>query len=134
MSKHASPVKISDIYWVAGLIEGEGCFFIRRGNYSSGAFSTYREYPGVDVGGTDKDVIQRAHAILGGTFSTANRKTKGGKTFYAVRLRGKHALSWMMTLYTLMGTRRRAKIKEILDKWRASSLKVGLAPPEVVIA
>jgi hypothetical protein len=123
-----------DIHWVAGLIEGDGCFFIRRGKYNSGTTTKYREYPGIDVTGTDEDVIRRAHDVLGGTFTTWNRKTAAGKTVYCVRVRGRLALAWMMTLYPLMGNRRRGKIMEILTKWRSSPLKVGLSPVEVKAA
>ena len=118
-----------DIHWVAGLIEGEGCFSIRKGNYDSGSKQgiKYREYPYIAVGSTDKDVIEKAHRILGGDFVNVKRKTVTGKSVYSVQLRGKRAIEWMLTLYSSMGNRRKERIKGILDKWKASPFKVGLA-------
>ena len=132
MAKGMCPVRTRDIHWIAGLIEGDGCFFVRKGKYNNGpAYSAYREYPGIDISMTDEDVVKHAHQIAGGTFSKLKHKTRGDKSIYSLRLRGKHALSWMMTLFPLMGRRRQAKLKEILLKWRTSPLMVGLSAPEV---
>lgn len=99
-------VPVEDLYWLAGLIEGEGCFHKRRG----------RPTPIIQVMMTDKDVVIRAAEILG-----ANRvrelksKTSTGKTVYGVTVFGQRAVDWCHALHPIMGERRQQKITELLD-------------------
>lgn len=52
-------IKAKDIYWLAGLLEGEGCFTVRRyeGRQTGGL-------PVINLWMTDLDVIKRASTIL----------------------------------------------------------------------
>ena len=93
------------IHWVAGLVEGEGYF----------GFS--RNTPILKVGMTDKDVLDRL-ADIWGTKTYGPRLYKNYKPMYGVGLCSKRAASWMMTLYSLMGERRKERIKSVLKKWR----------------
>jgi hypothetical protein len=95
-----------EIAWLAGLWEGEGCFLAMKRNTIA-----------MKIGMTDRDVIERAAAIVGGP-SIGERKTPGHKTLYWFVLCGHTAASWMMILYQFMGARRRAKIRECLANWR----------------
>jgi hypothetical protein len=108
---------IKELYWLAGIIEGEGCFDATR-RRSNGA-----HYPHITVNMTDEDVVRRCHAVakVGTVYgphlspSRAHHQPiwtwKVGKMADAVGL--------MMTLYPIMGERRQAKIRERLAMWQA---------------
>lgn len=111
-----NPISIKDIYWAAGFLEGEGCFHIR--NRASGT-----RQPTLSAASTDPDTIARIVGLLGTTITgpTDNSHGLGGnksKPIYSTILTGRRAIGWMMTLYSLLGGRRKAKILEILTIWR----------------
>lgn len=98
-------VEARDIHWLAGLLEGEGCF---RFHGSS---------PQISCLMTDRDVIERAQTMLGGSILTRTRPPN--KTSHTVCIHGRQAAGWMMTLYSMLGQRRQAKIRETLRLWKA---------------
>ena len=100
----------SEIQWLAGLLEGEGCFHGYRGKYAN---------PKVQLVMTDSDVVERAAKIMDVSSTKQKHITLGGKNIYRANVYGPHAVGWMMTLYPLMGQRRKAKIRECLEKWRS---------------
>lgn len=105
------PRTVANISWLAGLLEGEGCFTSRGG----------RPTPIIQLCMTDKDVVIRAARILGANKVTCcNKKTAGGKDLFRLTVFGRRAVAWVMTLYPLMGLRRQEKIRETLAKWKAS--------------
>src|SRR5919108_5099564 len=101
-------VGIKDLAWLAGLLEGEGCFH-HRGSHSI----TIR------VSMKDEDVIRRAAALLDGPVDAFAPRSPHHSPMFATRVHGKRAAEWMMTLWPLMGARRKASIKECLQRWRA---------------
>lgn len=108
-------MRTSDIHWVAGLLEGEGCFY------------TSKDSPGttaINMSLTDKDVIDRAASILGTRVYDLRGRKPGDKPAWQLYIGGKRARGWMMILYQLMGQRRKAKIKNVLDGWRSSPGRV----------
>jgi hypothetical protein len=119
---HLHPITTIEIAWLAGLVEGEGCLSYGR---------TDRRYPGkansirIHVGMSDRDVIERAAAILGtrllGPYppSPAHRDGSIRKDQWRVIVTQSLAASWMMTLYPLLGQRRQAAARECLAFWRA---------------
>lgn len=103
-------VSTTDIYWVSGILEGEGCFTLRN---STGAC---RKIPVISVPMTDKDVMDRVAKIT-------NSKCYGpykrpGKDMYRIDMVAFKAVQWMMTVYTVMGHRRKGRILEILEYWK----------------
>jgi hypothetical protein len=100
-------MKTTDICWLAGLLEGEGSFRI-HGN-GEGTLE-------VCVGMTDRDVILRAAQILGTSVDGPYFRPPH-KPMYQARVYSSRAASWMMTIYSLMGERRKEKIRTILKKW-----------------
>lgn len=93
-----------DIRWLAGLLEGEGWF---------GYYGT----PRMTISMTDKDVVERVSrltckSITGPYYGPTRRPV------YRVSLNGRLAVEWMMTVYSLMGERRRGAIKTVLAKWK----------------
>ena len=92
-------IKRDDIIWLAGLLEGEGCFRLNDG-----------KYPGIAVGMTDEDVIDRVADMW-------NVRVSHHKNLWKAQINGAYAIQWMMTLYLLLGKRRREVIAEIIKFW-----------------
>lgn len=102
-------IKIKDIVWLAGLLEGEGCFSISEDSS-----------PIIAINMTDYDIIKRARDLMCPNNSISLQKKDGNrKDQYRITCCGNPAIQWMMTIYCLMGERRRIKIKEILTWWKA---------------
>lgn len=94
------------IHWLAGLAEGEASFFF--GSNHTATFS---------LDSTDEDVVRKVASLLQAK-SGSNRTAKlSGKPVYRVYLTGSRAIGLMMTLYALMGRRRREQIVNTLMRW-----------------
>lgn len=97
----------NELYWLAGLLEGEGWFRIGATSISIG------------IEMSDLDIIERFRTITKTSSYKISTKVKDGlKTTYTTNIYGDLAIQWMMTLYPLMGVRRKAKIGEIISKWK----------------
>lgn len=116
--ENKSMVETKDIYWLAGLLEGEGSFLLRSGHASKGAL------PVVQLGMTDRDVVEKARRVMGhrgkicvqGLGTSARRS----KPLYNFVVASQWAIGWMMTLYQFMGERRQSDIRAIIAHWRES--------------
>jgi hypothetical protein len=108
-------ITTAQIYWAAGIMEGEGYFGLRRGRDLVAQLSM-----------TDKDVVEKFHAI----FPT-------GKIKQRVLPSGKIAYTWLataqsvaagifMTLLPLMGKRRAEKIIQCLTEWKKKPLPMKM--------
>ena len=107
-------IKVADIQWLAGLLEGEGCFL-----------TSSNTTPVIVLCMTDKDVVERAAALLKvKCYAPTPPAWKIGirKPIYRIMIHGYKAAQWMMLLYSLMGERRRSKIKQCLAIWRKAPL------------
>lgn len=104
-------INMGNIYYIAGLLEGEGCF------------GFYNNCPSIQISMTDLDRIRKAKVILDinnrNVIRTQLSKSYKHKNRYALSVSGDIAIQWMMTIYSLMGDRRKAKIKEIIEQWKA---------------
>ena len=101
-----------DLGWLAGLLEGEGSF---------GANRTRNYYPKIQLGSTDRDVVERAHAIAGvGTLNGPYSRGVNKEVWCWNVAAQADAAGLMMTLYPLIGLRRQARIREILLEWRSA--------------
>jgi hypothetical protein len=102
---------VKDIFWLAGLLEGEGAFMVRNGSTK------------IAVQTTDRDVVGRVAALFGTKVDGDSWKPKGKATYkpvWSCSVHGTRAVGWMMTLFPLMGERRRTKIREIVLGWKSS--------------
>ena len=104
-------LSIRNLSWLGGFLEGEGYF----GQPKTPLFFA--------ADSTDRDVIERMASILGvGVYGPyPNGVSKSGtphKDKYRAQVNGSKAAGWMMTLYPLLGTRRREKIRSCLLAWR----------------
>lgn len=98
----------ADLYWLAGLLEGEGSFIgpAHGGNKIR-----------VSIGMTDEDVIARVAALLGRDYAARPPREAHHKTNYLTSINGQQAAILMALLRPLMGERRRAAIDRALDAW-----------------
>lgn len=97
-------VNPNDLYWLAGLLEGEGCFW-----YGTGGRILIR------LAMTDEDVIQRAARLMQALVEKPRMPhSRATKVVYACRVRGDAAIRWMELLRPLMGIRRQRKIDDCL--------------------
>lgn len=104
-------ITTAEIAWAAGLIEGEGWFGMNHKN-------NFR----ISVTMTDRDVLERLAHLLSGRLNAkahpewlrAKRKPQ-----WTVQVCGQAAIGWMFMMYTFLGQRRRAKIREVLRFWLA---------------
>ena len=103
------PISGPDLCWLAGLIEGEGTFL-------AGPPSTPRS-PAVQLSMVDRDIVERAGALLGAAVTVVPSRREGWKTAYCVRVRGARAVLWMQRLRPLMGTRRQAQIDRAIASY-----------------
>jgi hypothetical protein len=55
-------VGAKELYWVAGLLEGEGCFRVKKNSLRKAG--RYTEVC-VEVNMTDEGVIRKLHAVVG---------------------------------------------------------------------
>ena len=103
-------VSIDDIRWLAGWLEGEGSFTARATTH----------LPVICASGTDRDVMERAGRLLGATIrGPIKYKDKPHyKPCWRLALHGSNAAGWMMSLYSLMGMRRKEQIGIALKAWR----------------
>ena len=96
----------SDVIWLAGLLEGEGCF----GNWQG-----VRRYGMVNVETTDCDIADRAGRLMGGVVRNAkHRGPWSRKTMWKVCVYGYRARRIMEEILPYMGTRRSKTISELL--------------------
>ena len=93
-------IKVKEIAWLGGLLEGEGCFMFNRGRY-----------PQIILGMGDEDVVVRAASLM-------KTRVYRSKTTYRAQVHGACAIGWMMTLYYFLHSRRRDKITEVIKFWK----------------
>ena len=102
---------LGEIAWLAGLLEGEGCF-------------AFYKSPWILLQMCDGDVVRRAALIMDAPWAgpiDMNRWRSIGTTprkpLYRCRITGDQAAWWMHQVYWFMGERRQAKIREALEGW-----------------
>ena len=107
-------VAIKDIAWATGLVEGEGCFTLH-----------HNRYPRITVAMSDYDVVNKlAYLWRATTHTCAITKTSNlvkpcnPKPRCTTYITGCRAVGWMMTMYPLLGSRRGAKVRAIIAKWK----------------
>lgn len=101
-------ISVREIAWVAGLLEGEGCFQ----NHPT------QVTPRVVLSMSDRDTVERYAATVGATAKILIRNFATKKTAFVSTISGRLAVGWMMTIFPLMSKRRQSKIKEVVSKWR----------------
>lgn len=94
-----------ELAWLAGIIEGEGCFYVNRKD----------KCPMIRVKMGDRDVVERVAGMWGSSVGFAKDNRRNHSDMYTASVYGHAALAWMRKVYAMMGLRRKAKVLEILD-------------------
>ena len=110
-------IKYKDIAWLAGILEGEGSFFIdnQKRKLANGDYKTYPT-PTLQVNMSDEDVIARVSQIVDKNYTVIDwhhRQNPEHKIQYRVKLTGEKALIVMRNIYEFMGERRQQKFCDI---------------------
>ena len=116
-------ITIKDIAWLAGILEGEGHF----GSTNSG------NSPGIWVGMTDLDIIEKIRSIIDPSRSISISKDRRKETYkdmYRLNFSGQRAIGWMMTIYPLMSVRRKESIRKSTRKLK----NMGFSGPQIDLA
>lgn len=103
----------SELMWLAGLLEGDGCFTIAKDHQRG------RCRPKVELQMTDKDVLEHAALlmetkVLGPYQRLVNHKSYGAKPMFQVDIIGNKASVLMRHVLPFMGNRRAERIAFIL--------------------
>jgi hypothetical protein len=97
--------------WLAGILEGEGCFVFSR-------------TPSIRLAMTDEDVVARVAELLGKHYVSRSPR-KGQNLFvHTVEVFGEGARETMRAVLPYMGNRRAEKINEVL---KLSAARRGVA-------
>lgn len=97
--------------WLAGLLEGEGCFSIsRHGSAKPGVWRT----PVISVCSTDKDVIDHCALLMDGKARPSLVGKPGRKDVFVCVICGDKALGLMSLLKPFMCSRRQQRISEVI--------------------
>ena len=93
---------MNNLHWLAGYLEGEGCFY----------YGGSRKYPTlrITVESTDLDVISRVASMFNRAICGPKKHNPGQDTYYTA-IAGAPSAGWMMTLYPMLSTRRKSKIR-----------------------
>lgn len=108
------------LYWLAGLLEGEGSFLA--------PMPSAPNRPIVRLMMTDEDVVARAAALLDCKYHRIKIKREGAKDAFNIALRGYRAYLLMQALYPLMSTRRKAQIDRALASYAPKRIHKNSAP------
>ena len=96
-----APINEIKLAWLAGILEGEGCFKMDP-------------RPRIAVAMTDEDIIERVATLFSSSYTKWNVKTKGGKSVWQTTIGRRKDLPELLTrLYPYMGKRRQEKIDEL---------------------
>jgi len=109
-----------DLYWLAGIIEGEGSF----GAYKRGKWSVKFK---LGIVSTDIDVIESVKRIIliedvtnscmASILAVKDSSPISKKILYTYTIYSDFAIHWMKLLLPLMHERRGQKIREIISIW-----------------
>lgn len=102
----ATDLHREDAAWLAGLLDGEGCFDAPRGN------------PRIRVKMSDLDVVLRAADVMGA--STHHEAARPGhKPLLVAQLTGERAVGVMRAVLPWLGSRRSAKVTDLTLAYEA---------------
>ena len=102
------PLTDGEAIYLAGLLEGEGCFDAQGAN------------PRVRVKMTDLDIIMRAANLMGSTYyGDPGGLAKGHKMAYVAQVTGHRAAHVMRSILPHMGIRRSGRIVDLLQAFDA---------------
>lgn len=108
---------MSDLHWLAGLLEGEGTFGVQTVDGKPYAYARLVM--------TDLDVVERAAALFPttGSIVVVPSRKEGWQQSYSVNWSHRKAIDVMWAVLPLMGARRTEKIVDVLAECYDSRFK-----------
>src|SRR5688572_19663436 len=100
------------LYWLAGLLEGEGSFSVTKPN------GKIQAYPDIGVRMIDEDVIARVATFLDMSYSVIKPKYSNWLPVFFTHLRGSNAYNLARVIYPMMSKRRQEQIDKMLQNYR----------------
>lgn len=101
-----------DMYWLAGLLEGEGSFLKAAPSARSSTQIV------ISLQMTDRDIIEKVADLFGTSCVKGSAPLKSHwKQCYTTRVKGSKAAEIMRLLYPFMGERRKRQIEEALKNY-----------------
>jgi hypothetical protein len=111
-------VHVNKMAWLAGLLEGEGCFLVAYSKCGPHRYPHAR----IDLATTDEDVIRHAAYVMG--TSVRAQPVRGRyKQVWRTQAYSHKAQALMQLLFPMMGARRKAKIREILTELKCTKAR-----------
>ena len=112
---------MKSIEWLAGLLEGEGCFSKQRNT------SNHCTTPLVEVVMVDLDIIEKAKSLFedigGRKIKIRKRYLHSGKIAYHCSVTGLPAVKIMLVVLPFMGARRSSCIHTVIAEWNPVQYK-----------
>jgi len=100
-------MKVIDVAWAAGFLEGEGSFAHAR--------SAVVAAPQIQ-----REPLEQLQRLFGGPIY--ERRTPKGKIIHVWQIYSRNAAALMMTIYPLMSPKRQEQISKVLQVWRSKGL------------
>jgi hypothetical protein len=117
---------MTDLAWVAGIVEGEGWLGTRRRCGVPPRQRDGYEYtaPEIKIVMTDLDVMERVANVMGLNVRRHGKPAPNRKEIFEVGVVGRPAVAWMLTLYSMLGRRRREQAAKAIRLWRNAPTRV----------
>lgn len=111
-------IRTVDLYWAAGFLEGEGCF------YSDSQRNSHSRVTAAQV---QREPLDRLVSLFGGHVRGPHKNSTGrtNQPIHDWTVSGAVARGIMMTLYAMMSPRRKEQIRASLDQWRCAPAKIA---------
>lgn len=104
-------IEAYDLYWLAGLLEGEGHFSLTP------ATKRNAPTPCITLVMKDQDVVEHAAVFFKVSVTAVSPRKSDWHTTYLTRCRGKRAYQFMCALQPLMSLRRQELIQSVLEQY-----------------
>lgn len=114
-TRDSGRVDDSELYWLAGLLEGDGTFL--AGPPSAPGVSRIR------VEMTDLDVVEHAAALFRRTFQRHGQRQPHTKPSFSTTIAGAPATQLMRLIRPALGTRRQAQVDHALARQRSVTVR-----------
>ena len=101
-------IENDDLYWLAGLLEGEGWFGTSRSRQG-------KHYPRITVNMCDRDVIERIAKLFGTNVNGPYKYRTNKSSLWYTSANGVKAVQFMRLLYPLLHERRQTQIVKVFD-------------------
>lgn len=95
-----------ELYWLAGLLEGEGYFQTKK-----------KTSPLIALEMTDEDIMKRVCSLIGTSYCKPKVRKPTHKQSFKTTLKGAKAIDLMKQILPIMGERRAQRIRECIDSY-----------------